>query len=657
VQKWVENRSFSFFKGIIILYLYCNPLLIPNMKKFTLVACSSLFLYAVTTAQNVFTYLADFKEVAFYGFADSAGNTKTPGRYNLIMRPAEGLCRVWAGQKSSSDYASIRYGFCLPDGTEIIAPQFTKAEDFSEGLALVATGDAFSGGYKYGYVNPKGVVQIATQYKYAKPFSQGLAAVATADKEWKFIDKTGAVKIAGPFLDADAFSEGLAGVSVPHDLGSGVTSFRKGYIDQTGKMVIAPAYNYVMPFKNGRAVATVSESTPQGYKSYYVLIDKTGKRLTTQEFVSIYHIASEGLYPVKISGSSGLNSDKDVWGVVDEKGVLQAGRFKSQPYFTEGLTPFSQDGLSGYMDKAGNVVIKNTYKNALSFSEGLAAVLTENGLWGFINKKGEMVIKPAYISAGRFSEGVAVVSTGKSAFDKDKLSGVIDKTGKVVIPFDKISIGDFKNGKAMAESNFISYYLYKNGKNSLSCDAPTLANARYAFSALARNDVQGALKMFQDLNGKNCPMSDYWLGFMLLQVPAPMKDTVKGAQLLEQAAKNGYPEAMYSTGFMYLNGMGVKKDEALAKQWLAKAGKAGVPTAYTLLGTAEEKTNAKQAATLYQQAADLGEPVAMYNLALMYRDGRGVDKNDYNYSTWLARSAQKNYQPAKQLMNAKAAGK
>lgn len=627
------------------------------MKKFIVAACSSLFLYSAASAQNVFTYLADFKEVAFYGFADSAGNTKTAGRYNLIMRPAEGICRVWAGQKSSSDYASIRYGFCLPNGTEIITPQFTKAEDFSDGMAVVATGDAYSGGQKYGYVNNKGVVQITTQYKDARSFSQGLAAVSTGDKQWQYIDKTGTVKIAGPFLEADVFSEGLAGVSMPHDLGSGVMSFRKGYIDQTGKMVIAPAYNYVMPFKNGRAVVTVSESTPAGYKSYYVLIDKTGKRLTTQEFVSIYHIPSEGLYPVKISGSSGLNSDKDVWGVIDEKGVLQSARFKSQPYFSEGLTTFSQDGLTGYMDKSGTVVIKNTYKNAMAFNEGMAAVLTENGQWGFINKKGEMVIKPAYISAGRFSEGVAVVSTGKTAYDKDKQSGAIDKTGKVVIPFDKISIGDFKNGKAIAESNYISYYIYKNGKNSLSCDVNTLANGRYAFSALAKNDVQSALTMFKKEEGKNCPMNDYWLGFMLLQVQPPLKDTVKGVQLLEQAAKNGYPEAMYSTGFIYLNGMGVKKDEAVAKQWLAKACKAGVPTAYTLLGTVEEKTNAKQAVTYYQQAADLGEPVAMYNLALMYRDGRGVDKSDYYYGTWLSRSAQKNYQPARQLMSSKTQGK
>ncbi|HYE53365.1 MAG TPA: SEL1-like repeat protein, partial [Chitinophagaceae bacterium] len=302
------------------------------------------------------------------------------------------------------------------------------------------------------------------------------------------------------------------------------------------------------------------------------------------------------------------------------------------------------------MDKTGNVVIKPAFKNALAFSEGLAAVLTENGLWGYINKKGEVVVKPAYISAGRFSDGVAVVSTGKSAFDTNKESGVIDKTGKVIIPFEKRAIGDFKDGKAVAESNYISYYLYKNGKTSLSCDAMTLANARYAFSALARNDVQSALAMFKKENGKNCPMADYWLAYILLQVPPPARDTVTGAALMEQAAKNGYPEAMYSAGFMYLHGLGGKKDEALARQWLDKAAKAGVPTAYTLLGTLDEKGNPTQAAAHYQRAAESGEPIAMYNLALMYRDGRGVTKNDQQFNNWLLLSAERQYQPARQLL-------
>lgn len=148
-------------------------------------------------------------------------------------------------------------------------------------------------------------------------------------------------------------------------------------------------------------------------------------------------------------------------------------------------------------------------------------------------------------------------------------------------------------------------------------------------------------------------MTDYWLAFILLQAPPPVKDTVQGAMLMERAAANGYPEAMYSAGFMYLNGLGGKKDEAVARQWLAKAIKAGVPSAYTLLGTLEERTNPTQAAGYYQQAADLGEPVAMYNLALMHRDGRGVAKSDYNYNTWVRLSAERGYAPARQLMNVK----
>jgi hypothetical protein len=624
------------------------------MKKYSFLLCCVLLYWDFASAQNVFTYLADYKEVPYYGFADSAGNTKTPGKYNLIMRPQEGICRVWAGQTASSDYTNIIYGYCLANGTEIVTPKYQKAEDFSEGLAQVATGSIFTG-YRHGYINTRGVLQIAPQYKDAKAFSQGLAPVATGEKEWKYIDKNGTVKIAGPFLDADVFSEGLAGVSVPYDLGSGVMSFHKGYIDLTGKMVIKPEYNYVMPFKNGLAVASVSESTPAGYKSYQVLIDKTGKRITKQEFVNIEKTPSEGLYSVKISGSFGLNSENDVWGVVDSKGVLQGARSKYQLNFSEGLAAFSKDGVYGYMDKTGAVIIKPVYKMALYFSEGLAPVLfTDSGLWGYINRKGETVIKPAYISANHFSEGVAVVRTGKSPYDNNNPSGVIDKTGKVIIPFEKRSIGEFRNGKSITETNYISHYLYKNGKTSLACDATTLANARYAFAALYKNDVKGALNLLKQEEGKNCPMVDYWMAYILLQAPTPVRDTAHGALLMEQAAKNGYPEAMYGTAFIYMNALGVKKDDVLAKQWLVKASKAGVPEAYTLLGTLEDKANPAQAAVYYQQAADLGEPTAMYNLALLYRDGRGVTKNDYNFTSWLTLAAARKYAPAQQMLNAKA---
>ena len=82
-----------------------------------------------------------------------------------------------------------------------------------------------------------------------------------------------------------------------------------------------------------------------------------------------------------------------------------------------------------------------------------------------------------------------------------------------------------------------------------------------------------------------------------------------------------------------------------------------MPAAHTLLGTIEEKVNATQAAAYYQQAAELGEPVAMYNLALLYRDGRGVTRNAYQSDQWLQQAAQRQYAPARQLLESKPKGK
>ena len=61
---------------------------------------------------------------------------------------------------------------------------------------------------------------------------------------------------------------------------------------------------------------------------------------------------------------------------------------------------------------------------------------------------------------------------------------------------------------------------------------------------------------------------------------------------MEQAAKNGYPEAMYCTGFMHLNGMGVKKVEAIVKPWLVKPARRAFQQ-LTLYQALQEKNKCK----------------------------------------------------------------
>lgn len=73
----------------------------------------------------------------------------------------------------------------------------------------------------------------------------------------------------------------------------------------------------------------------------------------------------------------------------------------------------------GFIDKAGNVVIKPQFGSAAEFFEGLAAVqFPSYGKWGFIDKAGQTVIEPQFLSPGfnhwsgsgiGFSEGLAAV--------------------------------------------------------------------------------------------------------------------------------------------------------------------------------------------------------------------------------------------------------
>ena len=65
----------------------------------------------------------------------------------------------------------------------------------------------------------------------------------------------------------------------------------------------------------------------------------------------------------------------------------------------------------GYMDTAGRVVIQMQFKDARSFSEGLAAVEVD-GKWGYIDKSGKVAISRTLKAGWPFSEGLALIGNG-----------------------------------------------------------------------------------------------------------------------------------------------------------------------------------------------------------------------------------------------------
>ena len=101
--------------------------------------------------------------------------------------------------------------------------------------------------------------------------------------------------------------------------------------------------------------------------------------------------------------------------------------------------------------------------------------IRENGLWGYMNRAGETVIKPTWDLAEPFSEGFAVVGAGELP---DRVYGLIDRNGTAVVPVQYAGIRDcgafcLFGGEKYLWDGKIGWY----DKNSGFCQAPVYDDA------------------------------------------------------------------------------------------------------------------------------------------------------------------------------------
>jgi hypothetical protein len=140
--------------------------------------------------------------------------------------------------------------------------------------------------------------------------------------------------------------------------------------------------------------------------------------------------------------------------------------YDSLSNFYDGAALFSRDGVSGFVDAFGNEIVLPENWRVVSdsdfFSEGLTAV-ENNGLLGFINKSGDLVIPFEYhfrytvpgplastvVARYDFIDGYAVVPINYRFYHYKY--GVIDIEGNTVIPFIYNHIRLFSEGLAAAE--------------------------------------------------------------------------------------------------------------------------------------------------------------------------------------------------------------
>ncbi|WP_078380088.1 WG repeat-containing protein [Sutcliffiella halmapala] len=117
----------------------------------------------------------------------------------------------------------------------------------------------------YGYLDLNGKPVIPARFQYANDFKDGKALVQINAAHYALINRSGKQLQTYPYEQMSGLSEGM--ISYKRTFQD-----KAGYVNEAGKVVIAPRFAFALPFRNGRAVVNASED----YKNEYGIINKSG---------------------------------------------------------------------------------------------------------------------------------------------------------------------------------------------------------------------------------------------------------------------------------------------------------------------------------------------------------------------------------------------
>ena len=284
-------------------------------------------------------------------------------------------------------------------------------------------------GDQWGFVDADGNVVIQPMLNNPGKFNAGLLPV-NDNGLYGYINTNGEWVIKPQFLYAAPFSEGVATI---------------GLLDSTGRRPIYSLINHTgrtlttfregsgrgWPFKNGAAIVG-------WFNQKYSVVDKKGDMVFETQFDQFY--GDESTYQFIFEGLIGVRVDGK-WGFIDAAGDwIIKPEYEAVERFRNRLCTVKIDGKWGVIDTTGKVVVEPEYDWYVIYQDDLACVKID-GKYGYIDKKGNIAIQPAYDYAWDFADGVALVQTGKGY-------GLIDTKGEWVMEPCFRDVKPFCNGLA-----------------------------------------------------------------------------------------------------------------------------------------------------------------------------------------------------------------
>jgi hypothetical protein len=252
-----------------------------------------------------------------------------------------------------------------------------------------------------------------------------------------FIDETGKIVIAKQWNSAWVFREELAAFSQEN---------KWGFMDPYGQIVILPRWDAVRHFHEG--VAWVMKGTRWG------VIDASGKVTSQPQWDRLIGDSSEHLLCVSRGGKRGF-----INGMGE---TIIEPQWNDADLFREKLAFVIGKGKRGFIDRTGEMIIRLTDKVRVrplirQFSEGFVCVQHENE-FGFMSRSGQIEIRTEWDDAQNFSGGLAVVarnrkpSKGADCLDADY--GFINRTGETVVPPQWDFARSFSEGYGLVQKDF-----------------------------------------------------------------------------------------------------------------------------------------------------------------------------------------------------------
>lgn len=298
------------------------------------------------------------------------------------------------------------------------------------------------GSAEWGYANEKGEMIIPARFGNSLPFSEdGFAPIYDpAIGRYYFINTKGEkLKTAVTYCNlhnnmgygVEGFSNGLAAVKV---------NGKWGYLNKSGKMAIYPKYKEANKFSGG--FSTVKRD------GKYFIIDT-------------------------------LSNESEI-----HENVQQIKKFQC------GKAPFeNKDGLMGFINTKGEVVVLPKYKSVGYFVKDIAWVKNKESEVGFINSAGEEIIRPQFSLVNNFDE------ENMFARVKNDIEWFyVSNTGEIFnAGIDITSLGNFSNGLAKAEKKGKFGFINTSGKWAIEPQFEGSRDFKNGFAAVKINGFWGLI--------------------------------------------------------------------------------------------------------------------------------------------------------------------